>query len=518
VVQKEKTYCIGDAAVKGSNNSTIAICNMLGALTSNVFAPIIVMTMDLDYAHLDRFEEDDLTAVIYRYAKVRYWWNKKVAVPHSGGVPGEIIVPTLLPPEMSAKDIQNLGKTETVEEEHGDFYYFNSRLSGTKAGQLFWVHPTEYKNYEYWEIQKTDTLTAVKNHPWRLVPLYHFEPRRYTKDCEEAFLYVMDKTTTSAKSQKPRLFIGIKLYPNLGYKPADLRLSSLVKLYTKCAANDIPIMVHCSPNGAFTHDRPLYYENDMAKAISAKVANPELDALNGVDKSVFYFMQEYSSPHAWEPVFQDHPNLRLCLAHFGGSDNRPDSTEKNEKQLSGWNFKISQTGDKWDERYWNQKIIAMMQKYPNLYTDLSCHVKEHYIENLPNAIIRWPDLRKRILFGTDWYMTEMDTLNYQQFVEQAKEGIDYIDDIVRKSGKVPEKDPPLWQWMTEINPFRFYRFDRIAKEYSKELERRITADSEFKDSVKAKKIDNLSQQKQLIYAISKRLKTMGELPDAVTND
>jgi hypothetical protein len=89
---------------------------------------------------------------------------------------------------------------------------------------------------------------------------------------------------------------------------------------------------------------------------------------------------------------------------------------------------------------------------------------------------------------------------------------------VRRSGKVPEKDPPLWQWMTEINPFRFYRFDRIAREYSKELVRSITADTDFTDSVKAKKIDNLHQQKELIYTISKRLKTMGELPDAVTND
>jgi hypothetical protein len=265
-------------------------------------------------------------------------------------------------------------------------------------------------------------------------------------------------------------------------------------------------------------NRPLYYENDMAKAISATVANPELNDLNGVDKSVFYFMQEYSSPHAWEPVFQLHPNLRLCLAHFGGSDNRPDSTVKNEKQLSGWNFKISQTGDTWDERYWNQKIIAMMQKYPNLYTDLSCHVKEHYMENLPNAIIRWPDLRKRILFGTDWYMTEMDTLNYQQFVEQAKEGIDYIDDIVRRSGKVPEKDPPLWQWMTDINPFRFYRFDRIAKEYSKELERSIKAYPKITATDKESKFESILHQKNLIYTISKRLKTMGELPDAVTND
>jgi hypothetical protein len=110
--------------------------------------------------------------------------------------------------------------------------------------------------------------------------------------------------------------------------------------------------------------------------------------------------------------------------------------------------------------------------------------KEEYLENLPRAIIRWPELRKRIMFGTDWYMTEQGNLPYKAFVEQAKEGIDYVDSVVRKSGKLPQNDPTLWQWLTEINPFRFYRFDRIAKEYAKELIKIINSDSKIKDEIK----------------------------------
>jgi hypothetical protein len=318
------------------------------------------MPMDLDFAHLDRFEQDISKAVVYRYANTRYWWNQTSEYPGPDGKLIETRHQILLPPETSQTEIQNIRKSDTVDEEKGDFYYFNSRLSGTKPGQLFWLHPSEYKAYEHWIIQRKDTITAVKNHPWRLVPLYHFEPGRYSGDCEDAFQYIMDKSSTSEKSKGPRVFIGIKVYPNLGYKPLDERLPALATMYQKCSDNDIPIMTHGSPNGAFTHDRPLYYDYDLSKKTRVTVANNELSSLKGEEKSLYYFMQEYASPHAWEHVLKKHNKLRLCIAHFGGSDNRPDSTDKNEIPLSGWNVTIDQGANSWNEACWNQKIISMM--------------------------------------------------------------------------------------------------------------------------------------------------------------
>jgi hypothetical protein len=329
----------------------------------------------------------------------------------------------------------------------------------------------------------------------------------------------MDKASSSMDGKKPRLFIGFKLYPNLGYKPLDSRLPALEKLYGKCIDKDIPILVHGSPGGAFTHDRPLYYAYDRAKNDPMTVAIPELDDLKGIDKSVYYFMQEYSSPHAWKLVLDKFKKLRLCIAHFCGSDDRPDSTVITRKALSGWNVPIDPNGESWDTRYWNQQLIALMQQYDNLHTDLSCHEMDRdIVDNLSAAIVRWPELRKRILFGTDWYMTVFEGINYKEFSEQMHEAIDTIDEQVRVKANLPENDPPLWRWITEINPFRFYRFDRIAREYTKELERGIKADQDIKKKDRTKKINFLLNQKTLIYAIANKLKELGELPDAVTND
>lgn len=526
-IQKEKTLVIGGMAVKGNDNSIIPICQKMGADATNVFAPLLVMPMDLDFAHLDRFEPDIAKATVYRYANIRYNLHLKIPLPGLQMTPAHEVVDQilLLPPETPQEEVQNLRKSSKVEEEKGDFYYFNSRLSGVKDGQLFWVHPTEFKVYEHWKIQREDTIAAVKNFPWQIVPLYHFEPRRYTDECEEAFQYIMDKGSKSGNSQSPRLFVGIKMYPNLGYKPLDTtRLPILKTLYKKCVEKEIPIMTHGGPNGSWTHDRPLFYESDTDpntptyRKTSATVPNKELDSMKGEEKSLFYFMQEYASPYAWENVLkvEEYNNLRLCIAHFGGSDNRPDSTKKNKKYLSGWDVPINPKGA-WDESVWNQKIIAMMIKYPNLYTDISCMENGIYLENLPKAIIRWPDLRKRIMFGTDWYMTELSLLPYPAFIAQAKKGLDAVDKAVRKSGNVPQNDPSIWQWFTEINPFRFYRFDRIAEQYTKELIDSIQSDPFFKDDKKAQNKNIAENSCKLIFAIAKRLKAIGELPDAITS-
>jgi predicted TIM-barrel fold metal-dependent hydrolase len=497
-VQRKPTPEIANLAISGNNKSIVPICEAAGARKENTFCPIMAMPMDLDYAHLDRFDPDDSKAKIYRFAKIRYRWLP----PPSSENPGQ---PILLPPECSPVDIEAYRKSGTLIEENGKFYYFHSRISGKKNGILIWLDPEETDLFKDYNSQVEDTITAATNNPWRVISLYHFEPRRYKGDCNEAFQYIMSKNTTASIAQTPRLFIGIKLYPNLGYKPQDIRLPSLATMYDKCLAEDIPILAHTSPQGAFTHDRPLYLEHD-----NPLLTDPTLEGLSLIkgttNRALFYFMQRYSSPQAWEPVLQAHQKLRLCLAHFGGSDQRPGS----KQPLSGWEKPIDSNGSDWDQNVWNQKIISLMQTYPNLYTDLACMDASTFQENMGKAIIKWPDLRKRIMFGTDWYMTEMSNLSYSQFCLQLKAGIDAVNAEVRASGQVPGDDPSLWQWFTEINPFRFYRFDRIVKPYTQALIQKIGSDgNNNSDDLKI-----LANYRSLvIQKIAKRLKAMGELPD-----
>jgi len=533
-VQKKKTYEIAGVAVDGHAASMVERAKEAGCEPDNVFGPIIAMPMDLDYAQIDRFEDDDVKAKVYRYCTKRYWMHVDTPtvlpimpvrpvtmLPHT--TPSKI----LLEPEMADERLELIRKFTIVEEEAGSFYYFHSRLSGVKPGKLFWVNKQEYKIYEYWKIQLKHTVKSALENPWRIVPLYHFEPRRYSTGCEEAFQYIMHKNSSAGSSKEPRVFIGFKVYPNLGYKPLDLRLPALEKMYSFCCENEVPIMTHGSPNGAYTHDRPIYYEYDQkamdpTKRSTATIPVPELNSMHHGSKELFYFMQEYASPYAWEKVLAKHKKLRLCIAHFGGSDDRPDSTDKKPVPLSGWNVPIDPNlpdRENWDTRYWNQKIIDMIQRYDNLYTDLSCHtMKPDIIQNLAYAIVRWPDLRKRILFGTDWYMTEIGGLSYPAFVAQMKNAIDTIDDLVRANGVLPVDDPPLWQWMTEINPFRFYRFDRIAKEYSNELKRSINSDGGSDDEKLCIILNRIEKYKKNIFLIAKKMKKFGELPDAKTSD
>jgi predicted TIM-barrel fold metal-dependent hydrolase len=509
-VQKEKTFKIAAMTVERNTRSLFAYTLKNGFDSAKVFAPIIALPMDLDFAHIDRFESDTKKAVVYRYTNKRYYYK-------SGGK-------NPFGPETSESELEEYRILHALVEEYGDFYYFHSRISGKNKGKLVWVNPTEYKLYEKWDVQREDSIVSALQNPWRIIPLYHFEPRRYSGNCEDAFQYVMHKSSKAyIEGKKYRLFAGIKVYPNLGYKPLDPRLPSLNTLYERCVENDIPIMTHGSPQGAFTHDRPFYYEYDVAHNTIPVSIQRDID-YNVKNKSAkdatYYFMQEYASPYAWEQVLKKYPDLRLCIAHFGGSDNKPTKKEP----LSGWNktidVEMARMGQ-WDTSVWNQKIISMIQTYKNLYTDISCHDVKTLLDNLPRAIEAWPDLRKRIMFGTDWYMTEIQGFSYEEFIDQMKDGIYKIDAQVRNSGVLPRKDPHLWEWFTEINPFRFYRFDRIAHEYTKELERGINAKgtSQMKDSEKEMKISFAKNQELLIYKIAKHLVEIGELPknDAKTS-
>lgn len=500
-IQKKKTYEIAALAVDGNEVSLYAKSVQSGISSNKIFAPIIALPMDLDFAHIDRFEDDDEKSVVYRYANKRYRISKR-----------------WFRPETDENELELWRKMHLLIEETGDYYYFHSRISGKKNGKLVWVHPEEYKLYEKWDVQLDDSIISALQNPWRIIPLYHFEPRRYSGNCEDAFQYVMHKSSKAySEGKKYRLFAGIKVYPNLGYKPLDPRLPSLNVLYQRCVENDIPIMTHGSPQGAFTHDRPFYYEYDVEKNVKPISEQSDIN-YNVKSKSAkdanYYFMQEYASPYAWEKVLEKYPDLRLCIAHFGGSDKKP----TNKEALSGWNKPINvqeATKGQWDTSVWNQKIISMIQTYKNLYTDISCHDVKNLLPILPCAIEAWPDLRKRIMFGTDWYMTEIQGFSYEEFIDQMKDGIYKIDAQVRNSGALPRKDPHLWEWFTEINPFRFYRFDRIAHEYTKELVRGIKEKDNSMINSKQKEVkENFTlHQEYVIYKVAKRLIEMGELPN-----
>ncbi|NLE78549.1 MAG: amidohydrolase family protein [Rhodococcus sp.] len=167
-----------------------------------------------------------------------------------------------------------------------------------------------------------------------------------------------------AEAVLSRGFLGVKVYPPMGWKPSgnaertDIsrddgqRLDEIVlDLAGWCQANDVPITAHGNES------------NEAHRSFRG-----------------------FGAPEQWEPVLAACPGLRLNLGHFGGAHaERKDYT---------WTFRIAE----------------MMDSYPHLYADVSCHrVDTAEVLDQQMAVIEelhraGRNVLERVQFGTDWYM------------------------------------------------------------------------------------------------------------------
>lgn len=178
-------------------------------------------------------------------------------------------------------------------------------------------------------------------------------------------------------------FVGVKFYAPSGYRPdtnaeaqraredvtpseLDRRCSALIEF---CAAKDIPIMAHCTPQGM-------------------EVAPKRHTGFN-------------ADPEFWRAQLRAHEKLRLCFAHAGGSGH--------------W-FNVDRKAEDTPPRYpWATAINDLCTAYANVYTDLS-HMGEalesgagdRFAQTLAKDIAaaeakRYP-LSGKVMYGTDFPM------------------------------------------------------------------------------------------------------------------
>ena len=80
----------------------------------------------------------------------------------------------------------------------------------------------------------------------------------------------------------------------------------------------------------------------------------------------------------------------------------------------------------------------------------------------------------RILFGTDWYMTEMGGYGYERYCREAKKVLDEISDKIGSGEN-------LWIKFSRTNPLKFYGLKAVAENMAeglkKEAIRRVMWDS-----------------------------------------
>lgn len=197
-------------------------------------------------------------------------------------------------------------------------------------------------------------------YPKQVIPFAHVDPRR--EDLKTELRHAIETLG----------FRGIKVYPPLGYAPTD---PSLAWLFGYAQKNNLPVMTHCSKGGV---RRP--YGLGYTQAVKLRQTRPS----------------------AWRPVLEKFPELRVCLGHFGGDaawDEYLNPVHPSDT-MAAWNYG--------DDENWVEEIISMVKVFPNLYTDVSYSIFDKDIVKPLKKILRDPDVRKKVLYGSDFYMSEQE--------------------------------------------------------------------------------------------------------------
>ncbi|PCJ06266.1 MAG: hypothetical protein COB16_13760 [Rhodobacteraceae bacterium] len=203
-------------------------------------------------------------------------------------------------------------------------------------------------------------MRDAANPPGSVLPFATVDPRdpRSVRECLRALVDLK--------------FKGLKIYPRLGFAPDHPEL--MQKIYPLVDRLGLPVMTHCSRGGV--------QGNDVCD----------------------YTGDGFTRPAAYLPVLRDFPRLRLCLAHFGGQVD--------------WAAYVNASETRGGEN-WMEQIRDMISsgRYPNLWADISYTLFQFddFAPILRLLLSGTGDpskrLRRRVLFGSDFYMTRQEKLS-----------------------------------------------------------------------------------------------------------
>jgi predicted TIM-barrel fold metal-dependent hydrolase len=244
----------------------------------------------------------------------------------------------------------------------------------------------------------------------RIMPFYAFDPRPEHPDPIENL----------KKAIESQGFVGVKLYPPLGFKPfgnEEPRVEdTLMALYAFCCRdkrNPIPITAHTSWSGGA-------YSNELVQG--------------EIDIKTYY--RNMAHPSHWKKVLEKFPSLKLNLAHFGG--------------LGEWD---AMAKDGLPREKWVDPIVLLVREYDNVYTDLSYHgipatnpdLAKEYRRILLEKI---EGIEEKILLGSDWYMSRVQC--------GLRDYWNGFENLFRD-------EPDLFERMTDGNAVRFLRSEASVK-------------------------------------------------------
>lgn len=289
-----------------------------------------------------------------------------------------------------------------------------------------------------YEGQLEEIISLKKRYPQQLLPFFCIDPRWKASGSEiknTTEMYFEQKLSVMDKEYSP--FVGLKIYPSTGFYPFD---SKLMQVMEWAAKKEIPVMTHCSYLGGIFNNDPDFVKSslnpydpyDEVYYDKPCYVSDHKKARFNNQRTCSYFLE----PHAYEsmiryflPPSRDwyendsiyHQKLinyeerlkdgritgkplKICFAHFGSKEHILLEMEKSK----GKNTKPSVFYGVLKNENWTAQICNLMTKYPGVYTDISYSLTDQnihpFIFNQLNNII----YGDRILFGTDFFMTERE--------------------------------------------------------------------------------------------------------------
>jgi predicted TIM-barrel fold metal-dependent hydrolase len=261
--------------------------------------------------------------------------------------------------------ISRLGSQENIYKECERFYPKDTKFVVLPMDMAFMGAGKVPREYE----MQIKELYYLKEKHSSIIPFIHIDPRR------KEYLDLFNKSTEEWG------FRGIKIYPSLGYFPFDQRLKPV---FEYCCKNKLPVISHCGPYN------PVHFRGSKKEIEELlREAKAPVD-IKG--KSKIELCSQFAAPRNWAPVLDQFQSLKLCLAHFG----------------SGYYWK-KYLDDPGKKDNWFVQIREMIEQYDNLYTDTSFTLSDQEYFSLLKVLLADPILKKRILFGSDYYMVETES-------------------------------------------------------------------------------------------------------------
>lgn len=287
-------------------------------------------------------------------------------------------------------------------------------------------------NHKPMSTQLAEVMDIKRYYPNTLYPFLSIDPREASGPALEEYAKKYFTAGFESKGKVYRYFYGIKLYPALGFFPFDRKMH---ELYAFAERYHLPIMTHCTrvgsqyignaiqtlippglvnimhvmPSG--TNDNVTTAMNNIRSRVAAYYAHKDNWIKNNKYGANDYACDLFGHPENYIPLLETFPNLKVCLAHMGG-----DSEFLQNNELDPAADKDLLAIRKIDPQPWMDRIRDMMIQYPNLYTDVSYTLsvldEKRFLDKFI-VFLNTPDnfggfLGDRVLFGTDFYMTERE--------------------------------------------------------------------------------------------------------------